>query len=128
MSHTSRISGVLVAVGAGTLAFLVLAGPSTSVGDNTDAGGPNAGVDIGHAKHGNVVPDDRSQDAPADWRRLLNDIDPAGITEAREIGSRSRDRWSLVGVTDGECGFDQRHLPRTADAIEGWYHNCASHR
>jgi hypothetical protein len=129
MSYTSRISGVAVAVGSGTLAFLVLVGPSTSVSDSTDTGSPRAGVDVGYAKHGNIaVSNDHPQDAPADWRRLLNEIDTPGSTKSREIGSPSQDRWRLVGVGDGECGFDQRYLPRTADAIEGWYHNCASHR
>jgi hypothetical protein len=77
MYHTSRPSRVVSALGAGTLGLLVLAGPTSAIGADTDP------ADVGYAKHGNVVVSDGDPTSPpADWRRLLNEIDsPASTTE-----------------------------------------------
>lgn len=115
MFHTSRTNRIASILGAGTLGLLVLAGPIAAVGEDTQP--DTDGVDIGYAKHGNVaVQTADPKNGPANWRRLLNEIDtPLPSIESREV-TRSKE--------SDACLFDQRYLPHTADAVDGWYRNC----
>jgi len=105
-----RTTGLL----AGIVMTALFTGVS-AVGEDTQP--DTDGVDIGYAKHGNVaVQTTDPKNGPANWRRLLNEIDtPLPSTESREI-TRSEQ--------SDACLLDQRYLPHTADAVDGWYRNC----
>jgi hypothetical protein len=78
-------------------------GPIAAVGDDVQP--DTDGVDIGYAQHGNpAVQTADPKNGPANWRRLLNEIDSS--TESREIARSER---------SDACLFDQRNLPHTAD-------------
>jgi hypothetical protein len=155
MFHTSSTNTLAAAyLGAGLITLLALPAAASAFGDDTRAD-EATGVDVGYAKHGNVeAHSEDPDDPPANWRRLLNEIDTPLTTDKHRQASRTDrshrcppppdvrfvgvpwvpavptgcptlDRWwRFVQVAGGDCVFDQQYLPHTADAVDGWYRSC----
>ena len=97
------------------ISALFAASASSSAALTRDPGvGSGVGSGVGFA--------DRTCPPPPDVRFVGGPWVPAVPT-----GCDTLDRWWLH-VDQQLCAFDPRYLPRTPDAVEGWYRGCLDRR